>query len=270
MTTRLDLHDLVHQLTNWHTHREPFEYHLEHGATSTRYATNHLTQQPPLIAQVWGSVTPASQGGEVGAATPTSKPTANLDAIDCAADIDRQAARWVRDLGEDDPLDTIGCIRRLHGLTASVERCARAGARRTEAGRVDCCAWHAIEVDVRSWWTRARVLTGWDTAARRLHGTCPLCGTRDAVRVRFSAGVATCTSCREWWDEETIGMLAEHIRLEGEAERFAPAPPPVACRELDDEGAIARMMLCPDCGSRRCVKAQDQVVKPLSRRRAVG
>lgn len=267
MTRRLSMAEHVHELTAWHKHREPYEYDAEHtNGSTTHYVADHVTDQPPLLTQLDQSVSPAGQGGEVGAAAPTSKPAANLDAIATACDIDREASRWVRDLGEDDPQNTIGLILRLHGLTASVHRCDRSSGK---AGRA-CCTYHAIEVSVRQWWVRARVATGWDTAAVKLSGTCPLCGERGAVKVRYSSGLGSCTSCHETWDSETIGILAEHMRVEAEAERFLPRPRPLACVDVDDDGSVWRIMLCPDCGSRHCIKAQGQIVKRLhDHRRAV-
>lgn len=264
---RLTMAEHVRELTAWHTHREPYEYDAEHaGGGSTHYVADWATQHPPLLTQLDQSISPSGQGGEVGAGTPGSRPTANLDAIAAACDIDLAAARWVRDLGEDDPQNTIGLILKLHGLSASVHRCDRASGR---AG-ANCCTYHCIEVDVRAWWVRARVLTGWDTKARKLDGTCPLCGERGTVQVRLSSGLGACTHCHETWDGETIGILAEHMRAEAEAERFSPKPPPVKCRVVDDEGRVFRLMLCPDCGSRRCVKAQEQTVGRLHDHRTAG
>lgn len=260
MTDRpLDLHQIVRELTEPTTHQARYDY--DHNGTS--YTANWPTTNPPLITQLWSSaMSPSGQVEGPGGMAATSRPAANLDAIDAAADIDIQAARWVRDLGEDDPGDTIDCIRKLHALAASVHRCGAYASRR---GR-DCCTWHAIESDARSWWVRARVLTGWDTPARKLAGTCPLCGERDSVRVRFTAKLATCTKCHETWDEENIGMLAEHVRLEAEAERFAPPPAPDPCRCVWPQNEqFGRVMVCPDCGSRYCVKVQDQVVSRLPR-----
>lgn len=260
-TRRLSMAEHVHELTAWHKHREPYEYDAEHAnGSTTHYTADHVTDQPPLLTQLDQSISPSGQGGEVGAAAPGSRPTANLDAIAAACDIDLAAARWVRDLGEDDPQNTIGLILRLHGLSASVHRCDRAAGR---AGRA-CCTYHQLEVDVRSWWVRARVLTGWDTKARKLDGTCPLCGERGTVQVRLSSGLGACTSCHETWDAETIGILAEHMRAEAEAERFLPRPDPLQCAEVEDDDEVARIMLCPDCGSRRCVKAQEQTVGRLT------
>lgn len=260
MSARLELHEVVHQLTEPHMHREPHEYDFEHAnGSTTHYATHHVTQQPSLLDQVRGTAGTRGQGGEVGAMTPGSKPAANIDALDCASRIDKGAHDRLAELEvPKPPRDTVAAIRLLHGLSADVDRCTAFGAR-----DATCCPYHAIESDMRGWWASARVLTGWDTSAQRLHGTCPLCGVLGSVRVRFSSSVATCTECYETWDHESIGLLADHMRLEGEAARFAKETGPTPCVEVDDDDQVARIMLCPDCGSRRCAKAQDQLVKPL-------
>lgn len=267
MTERLELHEVVHQLTEWHTHREPFDFDMEHASgSSTKYHSHHVTQQPPLIEQVWGTAGTRGQGGEVGAMTPSSKPAANIDALDCASRIDQGAAHRLKALGvAKQPRDSLAAIRLLHGMSADAERCTNFGAR-----KATCCSYHAIESDMRGWWASARVLTGWDTSAQRLNGTCPLCGVLGSVRVRFTAGVATCTECYETWDEGSIGLLADHMRLEGEAERFARETGPTPCEEVAGDDEVARIMLCPDCGSRRCVKAQDTTVSRLFVRSPTG
>lgn len=266
MTARMDLHDYIRELTERHTHREPYEYEQDDGhGNATRYNTHHTTTHPPLITQLWGSTTPAGQGGEIGAAAPSSRPAASLDAIDAAARIDLAAARWLKDFGEDDDDDTIQVIRRIYALTPTVHRCSRASGRHG----TDCCTYHAIEVAARSWWVQARVLTGWDTPARKLAGTCPLCAHYGTVLVRFSSSLATCTECHEAWDEYTIGMLAEHIRLEAESERFTPPPPDNECRCIwPQDLQVGRIMLCPDCGSRYCIKTQDLIVTTLPNHQA--
>lgn len=260
---RLDLHEVVYQLTEWHTHREPYEYDAVHASGSTtHYHSHHATHQPSLLEQVWGTAGSRGQGGEVGSMTPGSKPAANIDALDCASRIDQGAARRLVQLGvERPPRDSMVAIRLLHQMSFDVERCTNFGGR-----RATCCPFHAIESDLRGWWASARVLTGWDTSALRLNGTCPLCGVLGSVRVRFSASIATCTECYETWDHESIGLLADHMRMEGEAERFARETGPEPCSPVADDDEVARIMLCPDCGSRRCAKAQEQVVKRLVER----
>lgn len=269
MTTkpaRLDMGDYVHELTETTIHREAMSIvkTFPNGSTTT-YDTVHETINPPLIAQLWGSVTPSSQGGEVGVAHPSSRPAASLDAIDAAARIDLKANLWITDLGETAPLDTMAAVRRLNGLAADTDRCGRSAGK---AGH-PCCTFHAIEVDVRSWWVTARVLTGWDSQTWKPNATCPLCGERRTVSIRLSSQIASCTACHETWDPDTIQLLAEHIRLEAEEGRFRTPPTPVQCHDVEDDDHVWRIMLCPDCGSRKCVKAQALTVGPLTSHRNV-
>lgn len=270
MNQRMTMTDHVRELCSTTVHREHYEYDLQHASGSiTRYGADHVTTNPPLIEQLWGSN--ANQAGEdaggLGAAHPSSRPAANLDAIDAAARIDGASATWIVELGGKDPGDTIDRVLAVHGLAAGVERCGR------RAGRAgdNCCTYHQIEVDVRSWWVQARVLTGWDSAAWKPDATCPLCAERRTVSIRWSSGLATCTSCHECWDGDNIGILAEHIRAEAEAARFLPSPAPDPCRcEWPQDLQVGRIMQCPDCGSRYCVKVQDMVVPSLARHRWAG
>lgn len=257
--TRLTMAEHVHELTASHTSRARYDY----DANGTRWTADHVTEHPPLITQLDGSMNASSQGGEIGTSHPGSRPTANLDALDAVADIDQQANRWITDLGERAPLDTTAAVRRLYGLSASAPTCDRSSADRSDTGIVICCTWHAIDADVRRWWIRARVLTGWDSPVWKPDATCPLCGERRSLALRWSSKLATCSSCRETWDSENIGLLADHIREESEAGRFARPVVQVPCVIDPEAGAGARMMLCPDCGSSRCVKAQEQTVGRL-------
>lgn len=205
---RLDIHDLVHELCDKHQHRE---YYLRRK--KPRY---HITDNPPLIVQLKAAATPNSSV-ESGAARPAaSKPSAAIDAIDTLNRIDHDAATWIRRLGEDDAGNTIACIRQLHALTASQDRCGRRTPQRDTHGRVICCTYHRIEADIRRWWSWARVTTRWDLAPWQPDNTCPLCGERGSMRVRLVEQLATCVNdaCRETWDDTTIGLLAEHIRAE--------------------------------------------------------
>lgn len=217
-----DIHDVVNQLCAPHTHREAFTY--EHtnadGKTSTHPA-EHETEHPALIDQLSDNVeksTAADNGGRMGF---RSKPAAHLDAIDAYTRIDLQAAKWVRELGEDDPGNTIACIRKLAGLLPSAHNCGRGKAKRDEKGTVVCCASHAIHADIRRWWASARVLTGWDSPPWRPDNTCPLCNEKGTLRVRLFDQIAMCTECGEAWDSETIGLLADHIRAENSEDEAA-------------------------------------------------
>lgn len=233
-----------------------------HDGSVTRVQINHPSAHLPLISQLWEAGNQNAQTDEGARPGYASKPTARIDALDAHARIDTEAARWVRVLGYDDPQDTIGILRRLNGLAAGLKHDHKPAAL--------CCDWHLIEQDARSWWVQARILSGWDSSAWRPDSTCPPCGKLGTLRVKLMAKTAMCVDCREVWTEDTIGMLAQHISEESEAGRFRQQVPNVPCQQVDDDDHVARIMLCPDCGSRRCVKAQEQTVGRLTDHRKIG
>ncbi|MGH4002205.1 MAG: hypothetical protein ACRDTJ_32590 [Pseudonocardiaceae bacterium] len=234
-----DIHDLIEELTRPHPHRE--HYTLRKGTTT--WSRDHVTLVPALVHQLLlaeptSTDSPGSGGFK-------SQPAAHLEAIDTLAWIDLEAGRWVRDLGEVDPIDAvdettgmtirgsgaIACLTKLHGLWASATTCRRpkptygpveSWVKDRDTGSwearqrkgVKCCTQHSIEHDVRRWWTQARIVSGWDSAAWRPANTCPACEQRGGLRVRLAAEAAVCIECRETWDRLTIGLLAEHIRTE--------------------------------------------------------
>ncbi|WP_028657096.1 DUF7341 domain-containing protein [Nocardioides sp. J54] len=211
MTNRPAITDMVAQLTRPHHHAEPYTY--EAGGTS--YTQRHLVHAPALLDQLQHA-TPLT-GSDHTRSGYTSRPAASIEALDTWARIDIEAARWVRDLGEDDPGDTKHCVRYLGSLLPSTETCG-------SNPRPDCCARHAIERDIRRWWTQARIVSGWDTAAWKPNNTCPLCATRGSLRIRIDGAndvSAMCIECRETWDIENIPLLAEHIKIENHEEDAA-------------------------------------------------
>lgn len=264
----MELGDYVDELTRPHTHREHYTAKVGH----TTFGMDHVLRTPSLILQLLAGDIPSAAAEEGPRAGFTSKPAARLEALDAAIRIDLGAARWVRDLGEDDPGDTwdpttrtyltgsgtIACIRLLYGLAASADRCRRPKAGRDkETNKVNCCTWHQIEHDIRSWWTQARIVTGWDAAAWAPDNTCPMCAERGTLKIRLVEQIGMCTKCRSTWDSTNIGLLAEHIRSESSAERkpkqrrgpcWCPWPKPI----VPD---LSR--LCPVCGSARCRHAID-------------
>lgn len=210
MSEFLDIHGIVRQLTQWHTIRQAYT----HQGENMTWEAAHVTQVPPLITQL-SEANPASTGA--GAGKPASRPAANIEALDTLIDIDLAAARWVRDLGEDDPGSTIACISKLYGLAASAHHCGNQKAT-IENRRAVCCAVHQIERDIRRWWTQARIVSGWDSPAWAPNNTCPMCSERRTLRIRSDDKTAMCTGCRETWDGGNIGLLAEHVRGENDDE----------------------------------------------------
>lgn len=232
----MQLADYVRELTQRHNHVEPY---TTRGLTGGWIGRKHITNVPSLITQLWDNDTPSQAAGDGPRPGFQSRPAARLEALDAAVRIDIEAARWVTDLGETPRgLNTQDTIRQLHGLAVGADPAQR----------------RAIEHDVRRWWTQARIVTGWDSPAWSPDNTCPQCGERGTLKVRLAEHIGMCThdACRTTWDEQSIGLLADHIRAESEAEReprtgvgpcWCPLPKP----EVPDLG-----FMCPGCGSVRC------------------
>lgn len=231
---RYELADYVRELTERHQHNEHFTVRVG----SEWRGQTHTTTAPSLLEQLWANDTPSATAEEGPRAGYASRPAARLDALDTAVRIDLEASAWVRHLGQDDPLDTRDVLRRLHGLAMSVDYEVR----------------REIEHDVRRWWIRARIVTGWDSPAWTPDNTCPVCSERGTLRVRLADCIATCTndSCRVIWDRETIGLLADHIRAES-AEQRRPKPGAGPCWCPWPKPIVSDLSrLCPGCGSARC------------------
>lgn len=231
---RMDLADYVRELTEHHSHAE--RYSVRHG--TEWWHRRHVTRVPSLVDQLWTNDIPSAATEDGPRPSFKSKPAARLDALDAAVRIDLEASRWVKDLGEDDPSDTTACIRLLHGLSASADAVTR----------------RAIERDVRRWWTQARIVTGWDSPAWTPDNTCPQCGDRGTLKVKLADAIGMCTNdaCRVTWDQTSIGLLADHIRLESEAERTPRTGPGPCWCPLPKPIVPDLSRLCPACGSARC------------------
>jgi hypothetical protein len=226
--------DYIRDLVDSHTNIELYTVR-DRGQWLTR---RHATTAPALLDQLWANDVPSTAAEEGPRAGYSSKPAARLDALDTAARIDLEVARWITDLGEDPALDTKAALRQLHGLLQSAEEPAQ----------------REIRLDVRRWWIRARIVTGWDSPAWTPDNTCPQCGERGTLRVRLADHVAACVEdvCRATWDESTIGLLADHIRAESEEERRPKAGPGPCWCPVPKPVVPDLSRLCPGCGSARC------------------
>jgi hypothetical protein len=232
----MQLADYIHELADHHQHRETYTVRSLTGGFAPR---SHVTRVPSLMTQLWENDTPSNTAEEGPRPGFKSKPAARLEALDTAVRIDLEAARWIRDLGEDDVhTDTAASIRQLHSLAVSAHPLQRA----------------AITNDVRRWWTQARIVTGWDSPAWSPDNTCPQCGERGTLKVRLGEHIAMCTKdvCRTTWDETNIGLLADHIRAESEAER-QQRPGTGPCWSPWPKPSVPDLsFMCPACGSVRC------------------
>lgn len=229
------LEDYVRELTEPHTHTE----HYVTREQRSWVGHDHRTRVPSLLAQLWENDVP-SQTVEAGGMRPAfaSKPAARLDALDTAVRIDLEANRWVTDLGEHArSTNTTTVIRQLHGLVASA----------------DTVTQRAVTTDVRRWWTRARIVTGWDSPAWTPDATCPQCGERGTLKVRLIEHIGACVNdvCGATWEPATIGLLADHIRAETSEERRRTTVGPCWC-PFPQPTVPDLKVLCRRCGSARC------------------
>lgn len=274
-TTNIDapaeaLRDMIADLTRTRSHRE----RLAQRPAAAGGPTTHFTRVPPLLLQLryadW-------TGGDDRTGTGyESRPAASLEALDALIRIDLAAARWLRDLGIDDPVDTIDpetllpipatgtirCVELLGAQLPNLNRCRRSRpVIDQQTRRVTCCTWHGVDHDVRRWWTQARITTGWDAAAWVPDNTCPSCGERRKMRVRLAERIGFCVECHETWTasgEPGYQVLADHIRLESElaATRVRLPVGPCSCPWPRPAEAVAEQYrlagLCPRCGSASC------------------
>lgn len=230
---RIDLADIVDELTRSHTERSRYEIRGRGRTTRSRYK---VVSVPSLIHQLEHAV-PHSTRDERSAGGYQSRPTANVDAFDTWLRIDREARTLLEQLREPTHGTTTACVRRLFRAAPGDRAVAR---------------------ELRRWWAQARVVSGWDAPAWRPRSSCPMCGETGGLRIRRDDKVGMCVDCGETWDPDTIGLLAEHIRLEAEfTARRRPVDLPVCWCPLPMPD-VTTLRLCPTCGSARCVRALTQ------------
>lgn len=235
----MELIDYVNELTRTHDHREHYTTKVGH----TTYGRDHVTRVPPLLHQL-RFASPSGLGDERGNLGYESRPAASLDALDTLTRIEHQATTWFRLLARptmDEPHDLIRLLQKLAGLHAGVK---------DPAQRRD------LEHDVRRWWAQARVVTGWDSPAWRPDNTCPMCGEHGTLRVRLGEKVGLCVDCRETWDADNIGLLADHIRIESAERKPTLVSQACWCPWPAEPLSVGRWGgLCPACGTRTCHRA---------------
>lgn len=210
--------EYVIELCDWTRHDEPYQVQQRNpDGTHTFITMRHVTTTAPLLHQL-GAAMPTSgaeDGGGINAFE--SKSPARDDAIATLMAIDKDTSTWLRHLEGGTPRRDhrllIDAVRHL-GSVAVMKTCGRARGRRDRDTNDWCCTGHEIEGDLRTWYTQARITTGWDSPAWKPANTCPLCGTKGGLRVRLEEHSGMCVKCRETWTPESIGLLADHIRSE--------------------------------------------------------
>lgn len=171
------------------------------------WKTVYHTWHESLIDQLDQSAAWSATGTD-GGRTAASRVPVRLDAIDCLEMIRTAASEWLgkhRTAASDVRLQ--GDVR-LQRLKHDVRRLVGVPWTQLEL--------HDLDAEVRSWVSRARVVTGWDIPAFAPHVRCPACNGLGTLRIRLVERTAACVAvgCVASWDPATIGILAEHIRAE--------------------------------------------------------
>jgi hypothetical protein len=198
-----DLLTAADELTDPRRHVEVLTGHYwDHNRNRKTRTVRRTTTLPSLLKQLADAVVPGETYVENDASRPgfRSTPPARLDAIDRLLAIEAAAARWVTSIGLTLRPDTAGNIRTLVGI----------------AGTLDSDTLDALLTEVTTWRVWAATVTGWLTPPWRPRAACPICDSRDTLRVRLDQKTACCMGCGEAWSESEIGLLADHIRAEGE------------------------------------------------------
>lgn len=181
-------------LTNPIRVREPI--HRWEG--SNRKTVHHTHTMPSLLDQLHAAVVPGEVYVEDDAGhihrTPRSIPPARLEAINACLTIDAAAAMWAK------------------RLKLAVRETAADNIRALIGAQTDSDTEKELLVELRRWYSSAAVLTGWERPPWRPDVPCPLCGQK-GLRVRLDRSTASCVQCGEGWTEQTIGLLAEHVRV---------------------------------------------------------
>lgn len=171
------------------------------GKRATRLAW--VTTQPGLLQQLAELVYPPSSDTDgPGSAPPQSRPPVFLEALSALWQIRTAAARWCWSLKIDLRATAEGDIRALVGAAPMMDSSDQA----------------LLLNEMQQWRTWAAVLTGWQSDLFKPHVPCLACGTVGTLRVNLTRRSAFCVNreCQAMWDEGTVGLLAEHIKVEME------------------------------------------------------
>ncbi|MFC7276240.1 hypothetical protein ACFQS1_19785 [Paractinoplanes rhizophilus] len=197
MTLLDQITGLADGLTDPHVNREPYTVW---DGNRHRKTHHHVTVQHGLLTQLHRAVLPASVAGEgPGGGVPKSRPPLEIEALSRYRQITAAARRWCKDLGVDPRATPESTIRALVGA----------------AGRMDDGEQRELLADLRRWVSWCRVYLGLEQIRRIAGARCPLadCAQLGSLRINLTTSYGMCTACGAAWDRDTIGVLAEHIRV---------------------------------------------------------
>jgi len=197
---------------------DPIEHTERYGVRSPtghrRVARVHRSAHPCLLDQLAEAagipITADRRSTGLGARDQrVPAAAANLDAIDRLVAITAGLRRWTSTLKTWRYYPPHELPSTKADLRAFVGAVANARVPKPQVAR--------LAADVARWRNWCRVLGAWEDPVPHLPTVpCPHCDTlpdeRAGLRIRIDRSAALCLTCHATWDDDTIGLLAEHIR----------------------------------------------------------
>lgn len=205
-----NLHDQIlttaDALTEPHTHREP--YTIWTGSRH-RKTHHHITTQHGLLRRLYHAaiVPTCTNTDEPTSSIPGSRPPLEVEALSRHDQISAAARSW--------------CAHTGVGPRASTESNIRAIV--SNLAKLDDQQQKTLLADLRRWSGWCRVYLGLEHI-RRIPGVrCPLadCNQLGTLRINLTTSHGLCTTCGATWNTDTIGVLAEHIKINRTDERLS-------------------------------------------------
>lgn len=201
MTPLEQITEAVDELVSPRRNEERFTRETGHGLVAKRYVV-HVAS---LLDQLGYGLTLSSRldRNDAGHPIPSSRPSANVEALDQLVEIERDSLRILTYIGGTDRRDLVANLRALVGLTANKDEDVQ----------------RDVAYFARIWLSRAKVFMTWEVEPWRPDNSCPLCEQKRSLRIRIISNSemhAVCVSCGEVWTPESIGLLAEHMRWEND------------------------------------------------------
>jgi hypothetical protein len=190
------IRDLADELTEPRVNREPYTVWT---GSRHRVVHHHVTVEHGLITQLYRAVLTAQAGGDdAGRSVPGSRPPLEVEALSRHEQITAAARAWRADLGLPDRGTAEYNIRALVGAAREL----------TDTDR------KALAADLRRWAGWCRVYLGLERIHTARGVRCPVaeCATLGTLRVNLTTSTGLCVACGATWDQDNIGVLANHIK----------------------------------------------------------
>jgi hypothetical protein len=163
-------------------------------AKRTRQRQRHTVTLPALLESLRSASVPGSSENGTGSGSFESRPAAELEALGVIRDIADSAATYATVLGvKRGSLDST--LRSLVSARHSDEQLRN------------------LVRDANRWVKKARIATGFDAAPITLGDACPACLRRNCLTITGDLEQAVCGRCGTEWGHDTIGQLAELLRV---------------------------------------------------------